>query len=251
MKRKTIILVLLLPVVLCAQTNEELFKQGLEHRKAYKVKEGFDVFSKLMKADSSNSEYLAYGSYFYSKTGVVQKTEADQKKYYYKAEYLAKKAIKADDNNAEAHYAYAMALGRLNENASSGEKIKNSKQIKKEADRTIALNPKHSGAFHILGRWHRTIAGFSGFEKAMVNTFYGGVPPGATYEDAVKSFMSAVVNEPDFMLHLYELGVTYHEMKKDGYAKPVLEKALTLPTRNEEDLGTKKKVEELLKELKK
>ncbi len=250
MKKLLLSLLSMLTLFVSAQTNEELYKQGLEYRKTYKIKEGFEVFGKLMKADSNNSHYIAYGSYFYSKTGVMQKTEEEKKKYYNTAAYLAKKAIKLDDNNAEAHYAYAMALGRLNENAGSSEKIKNSKLIKAEADRTIALQPKHAGAYHILGRWNRTIAGFSGIEKAMINGFYGGVPPGATYDGAVKAFQSAIVNEPDYILHAYELGVTYNEMKNKPYAKAILEKAQKMTLRNDEDKETKAKVDALLKEIK-
>ncbi|MCC7302163.1 MAG: hypothetical protein IT233_05930 [Bacteroidia bacterium] len=247
---KTISLFLLIPVWMFSQTNEELYKQGLDHRKNYRVKEGYDIFSRLMKSDSSNSNYLAYGSYFYSKTGIVQKTDEEKIKYYKKAEYLAKKAIALDEKNPEAHYAYAMALGRINENASSSEKIKNSKLIRKEVDRTLELNPKHAGAYHILGRWHRTIAGFSSIEKGMINAFFGGVPPGATYDDAAKAFQNAIVHEPDYILHAYELGVTYKEMKKKEFARAILEKAQKMPLRNEEDKETKAKVDALLKELK-
>ena len=233
-----------------AQSNDELYQNGLECRKNYKIQEGFDIFSKLMKADSSNSMYIAYGRYFYSRVRAQQKSDAEKMKYYKKAEYLSRKAIKLDDQNPEAHYAYALALGRINENASSSEKIKNSKLIKKEADRTIALEPKHAGAYHILGRWHRTIAGFNAMEKAMINTFYGGVPPGGSYEESAKAFQNAIVHEPDYILHFYELGLTYHEMGKDSFARGFLEKALKLPNKTPEDEENKRKCSDLLKKLK-
>jgi regulator of microtubule dynamics protein 3 len=247
---KTTLLIILGLFFTALQTNEELYKTGLEYRKAQKIKEGFEVFSKLMKADSSNSYYIGYGSYFYSKYGYTFAKEDDKPKHYKIAEYLAKKAIKLDETNAEAHYAYALALGRLSENASSSTKVSNSKLIKKEADRTLALNPKHAGAYHILGRWNRTIAGFSGIEKAMINTFYGGVPPNATYADAVKCFENAVINEPKFLLHQYELAVTYHEMDKDAFAKPILAKVLSSPVTFDDDVKVLKEAADLLKKIK-
>ena len=72
--------------------------------------------------------------------------EADKMKYYKSAEYLAKKAIKVNEASADAHYALAMALGRINENASSKQKITNAKIIRAQVDRAIALNPKLAGA---------------------------------------------------------------------------------------------------------
>jgi len=232
------------------QTNDELYKLGLEYRVKRDNKNGLTTFQKLMKADSSNADYLANGSYFYSKVGNTLATDQEKLSYYRKAEYLAKKAIKLNDKNAEAHYAYALALGRINENASSSQKIANSKLIKGECDKAIALNPKHAGAYHILGRWHRTIAGFSGFEKTMINAFYGGVPTGASYEEAVKAFQNAIVYEPKYILHQYELAVTYHDMGKDAYAKTWLQKAIELPATDDDNKDAKKKCEELLKQLK-
>jgi len=232
------------------QSNEDLYKQGLKYRTERDNKNGLATFQKLMKADSANADYLANGSYFYSKVGNTLATEKEKMDYYHKAMYLAKKSIKLNDKNAEAHYAYALALGRINENASSSQKIANSKLIKGECDKTILLNAKHAGAYHILGRWNRTIAAFSGFEKTMINTFYGGVPTGASYDEAVKAFQNAVVYEPKYILHQYELAVTYKDMGKKEYAKTWLTKAVELPANNEDDKDAKKKCETLLKELK-
>ena len=64
------------------------------------------------------------------------------------------------------------------------------------------------------------------FEKAMINTFFGGVPPGGTYDDAIKSFMTAISIEPKFMLHKYELAVTYNDMGKTAEAKLLFTKVL-------------------------
>jgi tetratricopeptide (TPR) repeat protein len=142
-----------------------------------------------------------------------------------------------------------MALGRINENASSKQKIANAKLIKAEADRAIALNPKQAGAYHILGRWHRTIAGFSAVEKMMINSFFGGVPPGGSYEDAIKAFMSAIAIEPRYMNHQFELAQTYYDMGKKVEAKLWAQKALEIVPTNDDDIKAKKDCEELIKKL--
>ena len=251
MQRSFSIALLLLSAASFGQTNEELYAEGQKYRAEHKNKEGFETFCKLMKADSANINYITNGSYFYSKYGfVITGTEKDKMKYYKTAEYLAKKAIKIDEKNAEGHYVYCLALGRINENASSSEKIKSAKLIKTEIDRCLALNPKHPGAYHVLGRWNRTIAEFNAFEKSMVNTFFGGVPPGASYENAVNAFKNAIINEPRYILHQYELAVTLHEMDKDEYAIQFLQESVKLPATDEDNISAKKKCEELLKKLK-
>lgn len=231
-----------------AQTNDD-YTKALKLKQDFKYKEAFPLFQTLMKSDSNNVNYLQYGSYLYSKYGFYYAPEAEKMKYYRSAEYLAKKAIKLKETSADAHFAYAMALGRINENASSKQKIANAKLIRAEVDRAIVLNPKLAGAYHILGRWHRTIAGFNAIEKAMINSFFGGVPPGGSYDDAIKSFIMAVSLEPKYMNHQFELAQTYYEMGKEVEAKLWAKKALEITPSNDDDIKAKKDCEALLKKL--
>lgn len=232
-----------------AQTNEEQYAKAYKLKLEYKYKEAFPMFQALVKADSANVNYVQYASYCYSKYGFYYAPEAEKMKYYKTAEYLALKAIKINETSADAHYAYAMALGRINENASSKQKIANAKLIKTQVDRAIALNPRLAGAYHILGRWNRTIAGFSGVEKMMINSFFGGVPPGGSYEDAIKAFMTAISIEPKYMNHQYELAETYYEMGKTVEAKLWAQKALEIVPSNDDDKKAKADCDALLKKL--
>ncbi len=237
-------------VSVIAQSNDEQYTKGMKLKSEYKYKEAFPIFQALVKSDSNNASYLQYASYCYSKYGYYYVTaEAEKMKYYKNAEYLAKKSIKINEASADAHYAYAMALGRINENASSKQKIANAKLIKAQGDRAVALNPKLGGAHHILGRWHKTIAGFSSIEKAMINSFFGGVPPGGSYEDAIKSFMTAIGLEPKYMNHQYELAQTYADMGKNVEAKLWAKKAMEITPSNDDDVKAKKDCEALLKKL--
>ena len=252
MKIKAIVItgiVLLFSICEYAQSNDEQYAKALKFKNAYNYKEALPLYQALLKADSNNVNYLHGASYCYTKYSYYYLPEAEKLKYYNTAGYLARKAIKVNETSGDAHCAYAMALGRIYENASSKVKIANSKVIKAEVDRAIQLNPRLAGAYHILGRWHRTIAGFNAFEKAMINAFFGGVPPGGTYEDALKSFMTAISIEPKFMLHQYELAETYHEMGKDIEAKLWLQKALEINPACIDDEKAKKDGEALLKKL--
>ncbi len=249
MKKLLFIISIITSISAIAQNNEELYAKAYKLKLEYKYKEAFPMFQKLLKSDSSNVNYVQYGSYCYSKYGFFYAPETEKMKYYLTAEYLAKKAIKINENSADAHFVYAMALGRINENASSKQKITNAKLIRTQVDRAIALNSRLAGAYHILGRWHRTIAGFNAVEKVMINSFFGGVPPGGSYQDAIKSFMTAISIEPKYMNHQYELAQTYYEMGKELEAKMWAKKALEITPSNEDDNKAKKDCEELLKKL--
>ena len=233
------------------QTEAELYNQGLKYKKQINNKKMLPVFKKLVEMDSTNVDYLSNLSFAYSKVGANLADAKLQLKFYAKAKSIASTAKKINDNHAFAHYSYALALARENENAGSKEKIANAKEIKAECDKVIALDPNEAGAYHVMGRWHRTFAGFSGFEKTMVNTFFGGTPKGGSYKDALEMFQKAIKIEPWYMLHTYELAMTYHEMGNDEYAIKFLKKAMELPQKYEDAVKCFKKCETMLAELEK
>jgi tetratricopeptide (TPR) repeat protein len=233
-----------------AQTPAENFDKAMALKNEFKYKDALPYFQALLKADSNNVNYLANGSQVYTRYGYLyMTTDAEKQKYFHIGEYLAVKSIAKDDKSAEGHYAYALALGRINENASSKQKIANAKLIKKEVDRAIELNPKQAGAYHILGRWHATIAGFNAIEKMMINSFFGGVPPGGSYEDAIKAFQTAISLEPKNMIHQMEIANTYYSMGNKIYAKVWLDKAMALPVISDDDKITAEKCKSLRKKL--
>jgi len=214
-----------------------------------KYEESLVFFQLLMKADSSHIEYLTNASYLYSKLGNRQKTELKRQEYFRKAEYLAKKSIAINPNIAEGHYTYALAIARQNEYATTKVKISNAKLIRTECDLALKINPKHTGTLHILGRWHRSIAGFNFVEKGMINTFFGGVPEGGSYKDAIDCFSKAVLLEPTAMIHQFELAQTYYERGEGDdtiLAKIWCKKVLEMKPHNEDDKVTQEKAKALL-----
>jgi hypothetical protein len=71
-------------------------------------------------------------------------------------------------------------------------KIEMSREVKAEAERALALNPKDDRAMHVLGRWNREIARLNVFEKTAAKVAFGGVPEGASMNDAVTWLEKAV-----------------------------------------------------------
>lgn len=250
--KNTICLLLLIGTQALAQSQDDLYKQAVKLKNESKFEESLALFLYLLKSDSAKVEYLYNTSFLYSKLGNRQKAESVRLDYFHKAESYALKAIARDNNNAECHYTYALALGRLNENASTRQKISNAKLIKTECETGLKLNPKHTGLYHILGRWHRTVAGFNFVEKGMINAFFGGVPQGGSYQDAIDCFSKAVRIEPSYMLHKYELAVTYYERGEgDDYilCKIWCKKVLEMTPMDADDKVTQEKAAALLKKV--
>jgi len=247
---KLILLLVASSIFANAQTKEELFKRGLECKKENNINEALSCFQQLLKSDSTNIEFLTYSSMFYSKKGNEFSDKKTRQAYFNTGLYLAKKALALDASFADSHYCTALALGRINEFTDTQTKIANSKEIKRYIDETLKLNPAHAGAYHILGRWNRTIANFGNVERMMINSLYGGVPKGATLQGALDAFIKAVAFEPEFKLHQYELAQTYLDMGKKINAKVWFQKALKIKSNNQSDLLINEKCLKALEALK-
>jgi tetratricopeptide (TPR) repeat protein len=256
MTRTTILLLFIITIAgqLRAQDDKkeiQLYRYAVKLEQEGKNSEALTIYKNLLRSDSSNIDYLWRTSFVYSKLGYDQPTEEQRQQWYKTAAYLGKKAVVQFPQNANAHYAYAVAIGRMSENAGNRTKIDNAKLIKSEAELAIKLDPRLPGPYHIMGRWHRVVAAFSGFERAMIKAIFGGMP-GGSYEDSILNFEKAIQLEPFNGIHYYEIAVSLLERNKTTdkqLAKSWLQKALNIPVKSTDDAENKAKCEKLLKSI--
>ncbi len=249
MKITSLFIGLLCAHVVLGQDVPQVFQQGLELKEKRDHEACIVKFTKCVEAEPNNAEYLAQLSQSYSRAGALMAKGDKQSSYYKKAKELAQKAKKINQSAGEARLAFAIALARENEHASTKTKISNAKMIKAECDAVFKARPDDPTACHIMGRWHRTFASLNGFERAMINTLYGGTPEGGTFADALEMFRKAIKQEPELSMHVYELAETYYEMREKEYARKFAQKVLDYPLSNKDAEVTRAKAEALLKKL--
>jgi regulator of microtubule dynamics protein 3 len=210
-----------------SQNNADLYKTAVNLRTKGQFHSALAIFKLLLSRDSTNTAYLDYTAVLTCKTlhddAKPDNPPLDQ---YRHCEYLAKKSLKLDSNNAESHYAYAFAIAVISEYASHKQQITIAGIMKQELDKTLKLNPHHAGAYHLLGRWFDKLASFNSVEKLAVKVLYGATLPEGTYAQAAAAYEKAILYEPDYILHQYELAVIYHKMGKDAEAKVWLQNAI-------------------------
>lgn len=159
-----------------------------------------------------------------------------QKTLFHSAVEHARGAVKAAPDSGRSHVWLAVALGRQALKEGAKTQLALSRQIKSEVDRAIALDPGIGRAYHVRAVWNRKISSLNFFERAAANTVLGGVPKGASMDNAVRDFEHAIALEPAYVNHHLELGRTYIDLKRWPEARRELEKALALsPTSNPRD----------------
>lgn len=140
----------------------------------------------------------------------------DRPRWFASSERLTRRCVSLYPDSSEAHFFLAVAIGQMTKVVGNKRRIELSREVKGEAETTLLIDPAHAGAMHILGRWHYEVAGLGWFSKMAAKIVYGGVPPGASYQQAKEWFENAIAERPDMPLNHLWLGETL--IKLDDYA---------------------------------
>lgn len=169
---------------------------------------------------------------------------------YEEAVTYARRAVEANNRDAEGWFQVGKALGRLALYRGGKEKVNMSKEVKEDFEKSLSFDRQHPGALHGLARWHREVANLSWILKTAAKIVYGGLPP-ASNEEAVRFFKEALTVEPETITHHLELGKTYLEMKEKELARTEFETVLRLPASDPDDPEWKEEAEQLLAKIRK
>jgi Tfp pilus assembly protein PilF len=172
----------------------------------------------------------------------------DKLPWFTRSEALAARSVALCPDSADAHFFHAVALGQLTKVIGGKRRLELSKEVKREAEATLAIAPRHAGAMHIIGRWNYEIAGLGWFSRAAAKIIYGGVPDGS-YEEAKKWFERAIAIEPDMPLHHLWLGETLIKLHDYAGARTQLETCVNLKEVLWDDPLTKKHAQKTLQEI--
>jgi tetratricopeptide (TPR) repeat protein len=162
----------------------------------------------------------------------------------------ARRATSLAPDAPQGHLRLAIALGKVALLEGGKEKVRISKEVRAEAERTILLDRGSAAAYHVLGRWNRGIAELSFFEKAAAKVAYGGLPEGATMNNAVTYFEKAIEIEPNYANHHLELGRTFLKLGLKDKARAEFEKAIACPPGSPFDAEYKNEASRLLTQVK-
>lgn len=129
-----------------------------------------------------------------------------------RAEDYARRAIRNDPRNADAHVFLAVALGREGRLESVFTVLRKGYPTlaRHELDAAIAADPRHAQAWAALGGWNIEIVRKGG--KAMAKMMYGATP-----EAGFAAFDKALVLAPGDVGLLYQYALTLSAYDADTY----------------------------------
>lgn len=205
-------------------------------------------YRRAVETDSSNYEALWKLARAHVDVG-TSLPKNEQLQYYIFGEKLARRCVTLHPDSAEGHFILAVALGRVALHQGGKRKIQIAKEVKAEAARALQCNPEHDGAMHVLGRWNYELADLNFIERAVAKVVFGGLPTGASYEQAAQHFEQATAHRPEAAVHHLEYARTLLKLNRIAEARQQLEQCLELPELFWDDAQHKRAARRLLDKL--
>lgn len=231
-----------------AQSVDELLQKGEVFDQRFQASEALKYYLAAQKLEPQNVVVLVRIARQYRHLLADAKSKEEKLRLGRLALGYAKPAAALAPNDAEAQLSVAITYGKMLPFMSAKEQVDTSPRLRSALDTTLRLDPRSDTAWHILGRWHRTLADIGGVKRALAGAFYGSLPKG-TNEDAAKCLEKAIALNPARLMHYIELGRVYVPMGRTDEARRLIEKGLAMPSVEKDDPETKARGRELLKKL--
>lgn len=216
---------------------------GVAANDAHDLRTALQHFEAALDLDSMSYQANWRGAIILLTLGeqIPGEKSAERDSLYARAEHFGRRAVAADPAGADGHFALAASIGRASLTMGRKAQIRRASEIRREALRTLALNPRHDGAYHILGRWNAEIMRISGFSRFFAKKFLGaGVFNQASWGKAIYNMEQAVRLDPGRIYHHLELAEIYAERKRTADAEAQLQLVQSLPEREVMDSAYKR-----------
>ncbi len=227
---------------------DELVRTGDVHDRKFQCDEALKYYLPAVKLQPKNAGLLVKISRQYALRMSDLKKDAEKIASGRTALSYAERAVAAAPDKCDPHLSVAICLGKLTPFLGNRESIESSRQIKISAERAVQLDPKNDFAWHVLGRWHQSLANIGTATRALAGVIYGKIPA-ASNETAVDCFKKAIALNPRRLIHVVELGRTYAMMDQREESLKYLKKGLAMPESDKDDPETKRRGRTTLKEI--
>jgi hypothetical protein len=90
------------------------------------------------------------------------------------------------------------------------DRVKFAREVREQALEALRLDPKHSGALHVMGLWNAEVMRLNGITRLIAKNFLGGqIFSEANWDAAQKYLESAVAADSGRISHRLDLGMVY------------------------------------------
>ena len=246
----TILGLLLSAAPLYSQQNEALqdsLKRASELFRTGEEQEGLDLYLEILEDYPTNLEALWNTTVIYARMGHRADSESRKRNNFEKAMEYAQRALEHHPGSGYAHYAMAVAKGRMTEVLDTGDSIENSNDMKDHLQKAAEKLPDFAPLWHLYGVWHSDVANVSGIGRAAAGLFGEGLPD-ASNEKAEEYLKRAISLDSDNILFRMDLARHYRDTDQKEKAVDTLQELLKLEPKMQGDQRMLNQAEEMLQD---
>ena len=166
------------------QSVDELLKKGEVFDERFEAGEALKYYFRAEKLEPKDVRILVCIARQYRHLMADAKSKEEKLKLGRVALGYGQRAATLAPNDAEAQLSVAITYGKMMSLMGTKEQVDASPRIKSALDKTLRLDARNDTAWHILGRWHRTLAEIGGVKRALAGAIYGSLPKGSNQEAA-------------------------------------------------------------------
>jgi tetratricopeptide (TPR) repeat protein len=210
-----------------AQSPAEHVAMGDSLYAQFKPDEALPHYLAAIGADSASYEALWKAARSEVDLAETERDEGKRNRHSRAAELLARRAIRVNAQDAEAHFALARALGRRALSVGVRDRVKFATEVRATALEALRLNADHPGALHVMGVWNAEVMRLNGVSRFLAKNVLGGRVFGeASWARAVSYMERAVAVDPDRIVHRVDLGKIYLDIGDKAKARAQFEMAV-------------------------
>jgi FimV-like protein len=207
-----------------AQSAAEHIAIGDSIYARFKPDEALPHYLAGIGADSSNYEALWKAARTEIDLAENERDEARRDRFSKSGEALARRAIRVNAQDAEAHFHLARALGRRALSVGVRDRVKFGTDVRTEALEALRLNPNHPGALHVMGVWNAEVMRLNSVQRFFAKNVLGGRVFGdASWDKAVSYMERSVAADPERIVHHLDLAKIYADLDNKAKAREQLE----------------------------
>jgi tetratricopeptide (TPR) repeat protein len=127
------------------------------------------------------------------------------------------------------------AKAKLAEFLSVGQKIKTAWELEEHARFLLKQRSDNPDVWYLFAWWHFELARVSRTDRFLAALVYGGLPTGASTEEAIECLQKAIALRPDYSVYHHDLGLFYERTGNPSKACEMYRAAIHMPPRAPED----------------
>lgn len=206
-----------------------------ELKSQYADQRALDLYEEVLISRPDQREALWNAAYLHIRLGWVH-PEASMRRWHYQQGYrYAAQLFQRHPDSYEANFVMGAAKAKLVEFLGNGDKVRTARELEEHARFLLQRRSDHPDVWYLFGWWHFELARVSVADRLFAALLFGGLPDGASTEQAIECLQKAIALRPDYSAYQHDLGVFYEKSGNPSKAREMYRAALSISPKAPED----------------